>query len=241
MCRADLEFPNLILLVKKLAEKLGPENCKRSIESLLKILPSYELDLNRTTKVTIAFQAHIFHYKTGNFLLSIPNQFDPTMRQIYFVSDIPVAESKVLHHMSSLKRYFKTFGKFCFFCKKHFKSRGCNHKCSRCFSCFACKRPFLDIKTFLTDETEAFYCNGRLFPSITQKCPSCNIYYMSANCFEEHKKKVCRWGWKCPKCDIFQGRNGFFKTQQEIQSKHICGERYCNFCGQLKHAIILAV
>ena len=227
-------MPQLSFTVEKLLQKLSPENCKLPFEKLMKLLPTYELDLDNSTKVLFEFQAHIFHYKTGNFLMSIPENYDPHQRQIYLVSDMLTNDTQILYYISSLKNYFRRFGKFCFSCKKSFTSRGCNHKCSQVLSCFACKRPFLEVKTFLTRENRSFFCNSRLIPGLSQKCPTCNIIFFSQECFEEHKKKVCRWGWKCPKCNIFQGRNGFFRTQEEIKRKHICGQRFCNICGELK-------
>ncbi len=231
-----LEISYLRQIVERLVNKLTPENCRRSVEELIKLLPGYELELDSNTKVYLSFQAHLFHYKTGTFLMSIPQVFDPTLRQIYLASDVPACESKILYYVPSLKSYSQKFGNFCFFCKKHFSSRGCNHKCSKIVSCFCCKRPFQQANTFLTKENKASFCNSRLLPSPSQKCNICNVIYFSQECFTEHIKKVCRWGWKCPKCNIFQGRNGFFKNQEEIKAKHVCEKRYCNYCGQLKEA-----
>ncbi len=227
-------LPKLHLLVAQITKHFSPENCARSVEELIKLLPNYELELDSTTKVSLAFQAHIFHYKSGNLLKSIPVDFDPTLRQIYLVSDIASGDSNIFHYIPSLKNYIQTFGKFCFFCKKHFTSRGCNHKCSKVLSCFSCKRPFLQPNTFLTCENKIFFCNSSLIPALSQRCSTCNITYFSQECYDEHRKKVCRWGWKCLKCNIYQGRNGFFKTQSEIKAKHLCHQRYCNFCGEVK-------
>ncbi len=229
-----LRMSQLSLTVEKLLKKMSVENCKLPLENLMNLLPTYELEIDNSTKVLFAFQAHIFHYKTGNFLLSIPETYDPKKRQIYLVSDMLTNNTQILYYIASLNKYFQKFGKFCFYCKKNFTSRGCNHRCSQVRLCFACKRPFLEVNTFITRENKSHFCNSNLFPSPTKTCTTCNIFFLSQECFEEHKKKVCRWGWKCPKCNIFQGRNGFFKTQEEIKRKHICGQRFCNFCGELK-------
>ena len=231
-----LEFSKLHIIVQKLVDNLLPENCSRSVKDLIKLLQSQELEITINRKVSMTFQAHFFHFKSGNFLMSIPENFDPTMRQIYLASDVPASETKILYYVPCLKWYFNKFGKFCFFCKKHFTSRGCNHKCSKAICCFSCKRPFLQQDTFITRETKSFFCSTNLLPAPSQTCKICNITFFSQECYTEHKKKVCRWGWKCLKCNIYQGRNGFFKNQQEIELKHICGKRYCNFCGQIKEA-----
>ena len=228
------KLPILSTLVSTLVETIGLENSNLRLDKLIQILPNYELQLDESTKVLLNFQANFFHYKTGKFLASIPEQFNPTLRQIYLVSDIPLFEGLVLYYMPSLEKFIKKFGKFCFYCKKCFTSRGCNHKCSKVVCCFSCKRPFLHPNTFVTSETKSYFCNSSLCPSQSQTCQACNVFYFSQECFAEHKKKVCRWGWKCLICNIYQGRNGFFKTQEEIKSKHICGKRFCNFCGDTK-------
>ena len=201
------------------------------------MLPTYELEIDNSHKLFGSVQAHIFHHKTGNFLSSIPAQFDPTLRQIYLVADTANPEKQILQFIPSLTPFFKKFGKFCFFCKKFFTSRGCNHKCSKTQCCFSCKRPFLKIDTFITNETKHLFCNGRYFSLTMQNCKTCNILYYSEECLKEHITKVCRWGWKCPKCNIYQGRNGFFKTTEEIKKNHICHKRRCNFCGEVKEAV----
>ncbi len=217
----------------RLVNKLG-EHMTKSLEKLMILLPKYELEFGKSKKVQFAFQAHLFHYKTGNFIKSIPSDFDPTLRQLYFAYETHENSTKLLHVIPFLNVFFKKFGKFCFFCKKIFTSRGCNHKCSTEKGCFSCKRPFQKIDTFITSETKAMFCQSSLNASYTQTCDKCNIYYFSKECFEEHKKKVCCWGWKCPKCNIYQSRNGFFKNQEVIKTKHVCGQRNCIFCGQAK-------
>ena len=68
----------------------------------------------------------------------------------------------------------------------------------------------------------------------TTRCQDCNINIYTEDCANHHKKRVCRWGWKCPKCNIFQSRNKFFTSQKDIEKKHVCGHRICNYCGKVK-------
>ncbi len=226
----DAEF--LFEMTSQLLNSLGSENLNKPIEELFECLPNYKIEIEPCQKIQLAFQVHLFHFKTGNYVQSIPSEFNSKLRQIYFAIEKCENLIKYLYPIFSLNVFFERFGKFCFYCKRTFTSRGCNHKCSKVTNCFSCKRPFKQIDTFVTSETASFFCTGSLSPSFTQKCPKCNILYYSQECFNEHKKKVCCWGWKCPKCEIYQGRNGFFKTQDEIKSKHICGQRNCNFCGE---------
>ncbi len=112
-----LEFSKLHIIVQKLVDNLLPENCSRSVKDLIKLLQSQELEITINRKVSMTFQAHFFHFKSGNFLMSIPENFDPTMRQIYLASDVPASETKILYYVPCLKWYFNKFGKFCFFVK----------------------------------------------------------------------------------------------------------------------------
>uniref|UniRef100_A0A914I773 DNA-directed DNA polymerase n=1 Tax=Globodera rostochiensis TaxID=31243 RepID=A0A914I773_GLORO len=52
-------------------------------------------------------------------------------------------------------------------------------------------------------------------------CDICNKDFHNEGCFEEHKKKACNIYHRCGKC------GQAYRTDR----KHVCGEKFCKFCG----------
>ncbi len=220
-------------IVKRLSCAIGEYNIQGSIEYFVNLLPNYYIELDNS-QINLKFQVQMFHTKSGNFIASIPKEFDSKLRQIYLATDSYDPEKQIFFLIPKLKSFYKKFGHYCVFCRKIFTSRGCIHKCSKIPSCFCCHRPYLEIETYVTYETSDYFCNGLLTPSPSSTCQKCNVTYYSSNCYEKHRSKVCKHGWKCPSCKIFQSCNKFYKSQEDVKKKHCCHQRTCNFCGKVK-------
>ena len=185
-------------------------------------------------------QYNFFHKSTGSFLGSIPCHFDPTQRQLYFVTDSEdffeiksfYAES-VIFPIEKISLLFKTFGFFCFFCRKYFTTKGCFHRCKIPKTCFACHRAVALPSTFITTDTINYFCQVSS-KSSNFVCNKCHVTYYSENCLEHHLKHVCRFGWKCSNCNIYQHISKHFKSIEDIKQRHNCYERICQFCGERK-------
>ena len=228
------KYDTFFSMVKEIAEKMNNDLFK-PLEDLISILPNYKLKIENSQLIAIDFQAQLFHCKTGRFLGCLPFPFNPTKRQVFLTSETgEVISSSTSFLIPHLKPLFQKFGIFCFNCQKYFTTRGCQHRCSKAKTCFACRRLLLLPNTYVNSETEAFFCQESETSQSTEKCKSCNINLFPNSCKELHQRKVCRYGWKCPKCHIYQYRNRFFKSQKDIETKHECNIRKCNFCGQQK-------
>ncbi len=207
-----------------------------SLEMLQEKLRNISIRTSENQVISLDLQYTIFHCQSGLFLEHLPKKFDPSKRQIYLAcnnTDLSVQNNFfVIPHLKSL---FQKFGLYCFYCQKYFTSKGCQHKCKLSESCFACRRVFLAPSTYTTLETKPFFCNGQISEGEEEKCEKCNVTLYSKECKEYHLKKSCRWGWKCLKCNIYQSRNRYFKSQSDIAAQHICGRRVCNYCGILKN------
>ncbi len=232
--KGSLKIFLLKSIVENLLQLINSSHVFQNIEELIKLLPNYNIQIDNGDEIPLKFQADFFHYKTGSFIASIPNEYDSTMRQIYLVTDQVSSEHQVLYFIPRLNPFFREFGTYCFYCKKFFTSKGCIHKCAHTRNCFACHRPFLEQNTFTTYETQNNFCDGLLTESPMLICNTCNVNYYSSNCFDIHSKKVCQRGWKCKKCNIYQSCNTFFKSPAQIKKKHLCHHRTCNFCGKWK-------
>ncbi len=228
--------------MEKLINTIVDFDMKKSLEDILNILPSYYIEIDNT-KVSLNCQVQLFHKRSGNFIGSLPpGNYDAQMRQLYLVSDFNESQNEIKSHneiysfIPKLKLFFKRFGTHCFFCHKFFTSRGCIHKCPQTTCCFACHRPYLQQNTYVTYETYDLFCDGLLKPSPSFQCKQCNVTYFSSDCLQKHEKKVCRLGWKCNLCNIFQSCNSFYKSQKDIKEKHNCNQRTCNFCGEIRES-----
>ncbi len=236
--RTHIEIAQNFTVITSMVEDLARQT-KRSLrystlEQILDSCQSLFISVD-DKKIFLDFQTQMFHGKTGNFVAFHPPIYDPKKRQIFLVVQSQENKTDNLCYIPRLVPFFKLFGKFCCYCQKFFTSRGCEHHCSFVTNCFACRRPYLQKDIYTTYETIDMYCDGLLMASPSLECSNCHVSYHSTSCFDHHKKKVCRWGWKCPKCKIYQSRNNFFKSQDHIQQKHICGTRFCNFCGDEKN------
>ena len=221
-------------IVDKLINTIDDFHIKQSLEDIINLLPGYYIEIENT-KVSLNCQVQLFHKRSGNFIGSLPfDEYNPQIRQIYLVSDFNGTQNEIVSFIPKLNLFFKRFGTYCFFCHQFFTSRGCIHKCAQTTSCFSCHRPYLQQNTYVTYETSDLFCDGLLKPSPSFQCSQCNVTYFSSNCLEKHQKKVCRWGWKCNSCQIFQSCNSFYKSQKDIKEKHKCNQRTCNFCGEIR-------
>ncbi len=233
--REKVLIPNLNEVQSQIStSKLHQE--AKSLEDLQKLLSKCSLSIGENQeKVSLDIQFTIFHAQSGVFLDHVPKMLNVSKRQIYLASnhsDFIIANK--FYVIPHLKPFFHKFGTYCFFCQNFFTSKGCQHRCKNAASCFACRRVFSTETTYTTLETKELFCNGQILPEERETCPKCNVTLYSKNCKEFHFKKVCRWGWKCPKCNMYQSRNRFFQSQKDIAEKHICGTRVCNFCGELQ-------
>ncbi len=206
-----------------------------SLEMIHEILVPCSLRISDNQVVSLDVQYTIFHSQSGQFMEHIPKHFDSSKRQIYLAcNDTELSLKNTFFVVPHLKSLFQKFGSYCFFCQKYFTSKGCQHKCKHSTCCFACRRTFLSPSTYTSLETNALFCNGQIAQERAETCQHCNVTLYSQECKEHHLKKSCRWGWKCLKCNMFQSRNRFFKSQADIAAQHVCGKRVCNFCGVLK-------
>ncbi len=227
------KYETFEIIVRTLLTQIGEYDVQGSLEYFIELLPKYELQFDNL-KLHLEFQVQLFHTKSGNFIRSFPDEYKPELRQIYLATDSYDGEKQIYFIIPKLKKFFNIFGIHCFFCHKFFTSRGCIHKCSQIPNCFSCHRPYLQQNTYVTCETADNFCDGLLTPSPALKCKKCNVTYFSSNCYKKHCTKVCQHGWKCPTCKIFQSCNTFYKSQNDIKTKHICFQRTCNYCGKHK-------
>ncbi len=149
-------------------------------------------------------QVHLFHSKTGTWIESYPTEFDPERRQLYFTALPDDGDTyKNIAIVENITGLFKVFGMFCFWCKKYFRGRGTQHRCPKTPSCFACRRPFLTSKTYVTKKTKKYFCDSSLHATVFQECSSCFMRIGSEHCKKHHRQRVCRWGIVCQKCNTY--------------------------------------
>ncbi len=221
--------------LEEVTKQIGGEFRKAdSIENILMHLRACRVSI-MNENILLDIQITIIHAQSAVFLQHIPNQFDSSKRQIFLACQTSdVSLNNTYFAVPHIRTLFQKYGVFCFFCQKYFTSKGCQHKCKYSMSCFACRRVFLTNETYTTLETKDLFCNGMLSKNTETVCEICNVTVYTNECREHHKKKVCRWGWKCLKCNIYQSRNKYFKSQTDIADKHKCGNRICNYCGEQK-------
>lgn len=145
------------------------------------------------------------------------------------------------HCISKISAYFG-YSYFCFACLKPYKDRNkhaCNVKCSFCkrHNCLSAASP-----------------NGKT-------CKDCNQSYLTGDCFDSHKPKICLDYWRCNKtCRGLYLRKNYNEIDDEfvvmkeegklnvnnlsIAEKHQCGDRFCTNCNKMtrrKHRCYLQI
>ncbi len=174
-------------------------------------------------------QIHVFDKHSGSWLYSNPSDFNQSLKQLFFLATYSHHEIKNLEVVLSLESFFRTFGTYCFFCKKNFRGKGSQHKCPKTHSCFACRRPFATVQT--SPIISKYFCDTSLNASIAQTCKTCNVRILTPNCQKHHNSKVCRFGWLCLLCKKYTFKSKFLPNISAISEKHVCGRFFCNYCG----------
>ncbi len=176
-------------------------------------------------------QFYVFHLYTGTLLYKVPDQFDSSLRQLYFSAESDdTGDLKNISIIQNLLAFFRMFGVFCFFCEKFFRGHGTQHKCPKTASCFACRRPLLTSRTYITKKTKSLFCDGGIAANTANECPKCNMRLLTSDCARHHNQRVCRWGVLCQKCDTYIYVSKFVAKNKVLES-HVCGLHQCYFCG----------
>ncbi len=179
-------------------------------------------------------QITVFHEKSGTFLCSIPQTFDESRLQLFFLGNFNEGNLEISDVIINIHTFFNKFGYYCFFCQKCYKGRGTQHKCARRVSCFVCKRPYLSPNISPTNFNSTYFCLSSQTASVAKRCDKCNLRIQSDQCRDNHFKKICRFGWLCTVCEKYSVRSRFFPTIESIRNNHVCGIRTCHFCGERK-------
>lgn len=169
-------------------------------------------------------------------LMSFPPGNNKELPRIYLqlendhINLIDNLQSFFLYHKRSI----------CFDCKTFFSNHWRKtHRCRKSFCCFNCHGTIITEKTITVQYESTVFCDSKIpeCQNIDLTCNKCNLPFKTELCFKNHEK-LCSsnaLGWKCLDCGIFESAFNQ-QTNQELQSKHVCGiKQYkCLFCFKPK-------
>lgn len=116
----------------------------------------------------------------------VPSTFNNEYQPIYLYE--PINDQHHIVFILNLQRFYRQNLTFCFYCKKTFKSAYYRHRCLRAITCFACRRPFANEKTYLNNHIKKTYCDIKISQcSYNVNCLTCNVSLQTIHCATGHK------------------------------------------------------
>lgn len=164
-------------------EKLLPSTyTELSLQEVFELLLNKQIPCAFDKFVTFKAQLHLYDMWSHDHQFSIPDKYNPELRQIYVVREKAVDQAckDMYYVIKDISGYFR---KFCMFCQKSFSRL---HKCRKVSTCRACLRPFQTEKTFVTERQR--FCDSKINEDLKIRCPSCNVTILSSSCHLQHKR-----------------------------------------------------
>ena len=226
---------------QNIAVKILTLELQKLIENL-SLSPDGPYDFIETgTKISEFYQCQIFVFtgmeSSSKLKYVIPQSINDELIPIYLYE--PFADKNHIIYIKNLQSYFKFNRKICFDCLKVFKNYRHNHRCNRRLTCFACRRKFARINTYIHEKTIINFCDSKIKTNAkVMYCEICNCTLKTNHCKLGHKK-ICngkgQFGYKCLKCKKFTYRRNN-DTSATLKQMHQCGVLRCNFCSSYYNA-----
>ena len=224
----------LLHICRKFLVKTGNAGLETDLTQIQESLKLAQVTLESKKNISCDTQIIVFDQKTGNLLQMIPSQFDESTRSIFLLGTKQAGKTVVSGIITNIVHYFEKskFSFFCLFCQKRFSGKGSSHKCRQRRSCFACHKYLLRPNTYQNRVIENLFCTDEMAPRIKKICSQCNVSIRNKSCGDTHKKRTCRWGWFCLKCETYTFKNKYLRTIKAIKESHLCKTKICHFCSR---------